>query len=59
MYTFTLLYTSAAQNRIDSTVSIIATMSIHDTEVECSGIPLRDLITIKIAGLVDNYRIHY
>ena len=47
-YTFTLV--SATQNQLESTVSVIATISMHNTEVECTGIPLRDSITIKIAG---------
>ena len=47
-YTLTLL--STVQNRIESTVSVIATMTIHNAEVECTGIPLRDSITIKIAS---------
>lgn len=47
-YTFTLI--SATQNQLESTVSVVAAMSIHNTEVECTGIPLRNSTTIKIAG---------
>ena len=47
-YTFTLL--SAMQNHFESTVSVIAAVSIHNTDVECTGVTSRDSITIKIAG---------
>ena len=48
LYTFTLV--SATQNQFESTALVEAAMSIHNTEVECTGIPLRDSVTIKIAG---------
>ena len=48
-YTFTLV--STGQNHFKSTVSVVATMSIHNTVVECTGITSRDSITIRIAGL--------
>ena len=48
-YTFTLL--STMQNHFESTVSVVAAMSIHNSYVECTSIRLQDSITIKIAGM--------
>lgn len=48
-YTFTLI--SAMQNHFESTVSVVAAMSIHNTYVECTSVRLQDSITIKIAGI--------
>ena len=48
-YTFTLL--STMQNHFESTVSVVAATSIHNTYVECTSVLLQDSITIKIAGM--------
>ena len=48
-YTFTLI--SAMQIHFESSVSVVAAMSIHNTYVECTSVRLQDSITIKIAGM--------
>ena len=47
-YNFTLL--SATQNLFESTVSVVATTSIHNFVVECTCILSRDSVTTRIAG---------
>ena len=49
-YTLTLI--SAWQNYFKSTVSVVATTSINNTMVECTGFSSRESIAVKIAGLV-------
>jgi hypothetical protein len=49
-FTFTLV--SSGQGQLTSTVSVLATTSIHNTVVECIDTSSRDSITIGIAGLV-------
>ena len=51
-FTFTLV--SSGQDELKSTVSVLATTSIHNTVVECTGRSSRQSIIIRIAGLVCN-----
>ena len=48
----TFVLVSAEQGQLKSTVSVVATTSIHNTVVECIGITSRASTTIGIAGLV-------
>jgi hypothetical protein len=49
-FIFTLV--SSGQGQLTSTVSVLATTSINNTVVECTGISSRHSIIIGIAGLV-------
>ena len=47
-FTFTLV--SSGQGQLKSTMSVLATASIHNTEVECTDISSRQSIIIQISG---------
>ena len=47
-FTFTLV--SSGQSQLKSTMSVLATTSIHNTVVECTGTSSRKSIIIQISG---------
>ena len=51
---FTFILVSSEQSQLKSTMSVLATTSIHNTVVECTGISSRESIIIQISGNIIN-----
>ena len=49
---YTLVLNSTAYNAFTSTISVVATMSVHNIKLECKGRSSASVRVIQIAGLI-------